>query len=120
MLPAVGQGTLALQARAGESLAADLAALDHAATRAAILAERALLERLAGDCNVPLAGLARLEGDEVALEALLADPDGVRLLRASARAPHGAPEEAGRRAADAILSQGGREILAALGAGTAR
>jgi hydroxymethylbilane synthase len=119
LLPAVGQGTLALQTRAGEPLAQDLAVLDHAATRAAMRAERAFLERLAGDCNVPLAALARLEGEEIALEALLARPDGTRLLRAAARAPRAAAEAAGERAARAILEQGGDEILRALAADAA-
>jgi hydroxymethylbilane synthase len=119
MLPAVGQGTLALQTRAGGALAKDLAALDHAATRAATLAERAFLARLAGDCNVPLAAQARVEGDEVFLSGLLASPDGARLLRADGRAPRVSPEAAGVRAAEAILGAGGDEILAALAAGSA-
>jgi hydroxymethylbilane synthase len=114
LLPAVGQGTLALQARSGEALAADLLALDHAPTRAATLAERAFLERLAGDCNVPLAAHARPFADEVRLAGLLASPDGRRVLRAEARAPGRNPAEAGRRAAEAILEQGGGEILAEL------
>jgi hydroxymethylbilane synthase len=114
MLPAVGQGVLALQTRAGAPAAASLAALDHAPTRAAILAERAFLARLAGDCNVPLAAHATSDGDAVALRGLLASPDGARVLRAAARAPHGDPERAGRDAAEAILAQGGGEILAAL------
>jgi hydroxymethylbilane synthase len=114
LLPAVGQGTLALQARSGEALAVDLLALDHAPTRAATLAERAFLERLAGDCNVPLAAHARPLADEVRLAGLLASPDGRRVLRAEARAPGGNPAEAGRRAAEAILEQGGGEILAEL------
>jgi hydroxymethylbilane synthase len=118
MLPAVGQGTLALQTRAGEALAKELAALDHPATRAITLAERAFLAHLAGDCNVPLAAQAQLEGDEVVLAGLLASPDGARLLRADARAPRARPEEAGRRAAQAILDAGGGEILAALAPGS--
>lgn len=116
LLPAVGQGTLALEARAGEALAADLAALDCAATRAATLAERAFLVRLSGDCTTPLAAFARVEGGEVALDALLASPGGERLVRAAERAPVAAAEEAGRRAAEAVLARGGAEILAALAA----
>jgi hydroxymethylbilane synthase len=117
MLPAVAQGALALQARGGEALAADLRALDHGPTRAAVLAERAFLERLAGDCNVPLAGHAQPVGAELRLAGLLASPDGTRLLRAEASAPGDRPAEAGVRAAEAILAQGGAEILAALAAG---
>jgi hydroxymethylbilane synthase len=117
MLPAVAQGALALQARGGEALAADLRVLDHGPTRAAVLAERAFLERLAGDCNVPLAGHAQPVGAELRLAGLLASPDGTRLLRAEASAPGDRPAEAGVRAAEAILAQGGAEILAALAAG---
>jgi hydroxymethylbilane synthase len=120
LLPAVGQGTLALEARAGSALAADLAALDHGPTRAATRAERAFLERLAGDCTVPLAAYARLEGGEVALAALLASAAGDRLVRAAERAPAAEAESAGRRAAEAILAQGGAALLAALAAGGER
>ena len=91
VLPAVGQGTLALQTRAGEALAADLAALDHAPTRAATLAERAFLVRLAGDCNVPLAAYARLEGDEIAARGAPREPRRrARAARRSAGAPRAA------------------------------
>jgi hydroxymethylbilane synthase len=116
MLPAVAQGALALQARGGEALAADLQALDHGPTRAAVLAERAFLERLAGDCNVPLAGYAKAAGAELRLSGLLASPDGRRVLRAEASASADRPAEVGVRAAESILAQGGGEILAALAA----
>jgi hydroxymethylbilane synthase len=119
MLPAVGQGVLALQTREGAPVAAALAAIDHAPTRAAIAAERAFLARLAGDCNVPLAAHAAVAGGEVALRGLLANADGTRVLRAAARAPAGDAERAGREAAEAILAQGGDAILAALAAGAA-
>lgn len=116
VLPAVGQGTLALEARAGSAVASDLAALDHAPTRTATRAERAFLERLAGDCTVPLAAYARVDRGFVELAALLANPSGERLVRAAERAPEADAEAAGRRAAEAILAQGGEAILAALGA----
>jgi hydroxymethylbilane synthase len=117
LLPAVGQGTLALQVRSGAPAAALVAALDHGPTRAATAAERAFLVRLAGDCTVPLAAHARLEADEVALDALLATPDGRQVLRAEARASRERPEEAGVRAAEAILARGGDAILRALAEG---
>ncbi len=117
LLPAVGQGTLALEAREGGALADDLAAVDHRATRLAILAERAFLQRLAGDCNVPLAAYAELREDgRVGLRALLADPDGRQVLRASADAPPEAAATAGQAAAESILRQGGDALLAALAA----
>lgn len=115
LLPAVAQGTLALEVREGSALASDLLALDHGPTRAATRAERAFLERLAGDCNVPLAAYARVEGDRLALDALLASPDGRSLVRATETASVADAEGAGRRAAEAILAAGGEAILAALG-----
>jgi hydroxymethylbilane synthase len=117
LLPAVGQGTLALEAREGGALASDLAALDHGPTRVATRAERAFLERLAGDCTVPLAAYARLVGGEVVLDALLASPAGDRVVRAAERAPAAAAEAAGRRAAERVLAQGGEAVLAGLRAG---
>ena len=116
LLPAVAQGTLALEARERSGVAADLARLDHAPTRAATLAERAFLARLAGDCNVPLAAYARVEGGRLELDALLASPDGRALVRASESAPVADAEGAGLRAAEAVLAAGGDSILAALGA----
>jgi hydroxymethylbilane synthase len=114
IVPAVGQGTLAVQAREGEALARELGALDHAETRLATEAERAFLVRLAGDCNVPLAAYARVAGGEVALVGVLASPDGARVLRAAARAPLGRAAEAGARAAEELLGRGGDAILRAL------
>ncbi len=120
LLPAVGQGTLALQAREGGSIADDLAALDHGPTRIAITAERGFLQRLAGDCNVPLAALAEpAEDGRVALRGLLASLDGRELLRASADAPRDQAAAAGQAAAESVLRQGGDALLAALQAETA-
>jgi hydroxymethylbilane synthase len=117
MLPAVGQGALALQTRAGAPVEAALAAVDHAPTRVAVRAERAFLAALAGDCNVPLAAHAEVAGGAVALRALLASPDGSEVLRAAVRAPEADAERVGRHAAEKILAEGGRAILAALAAG---
>ena len=119
MLPAVGQGTLALEAREGDGLRDDLAALDHRPTRLCTAAERAFLQRLDADCNVPLAGHAELredgEGERVFLRALLSSLDGDRVLRAEADAPAARAATAGQAAAESVLSQGGEELLLALG-----
>lgn len=115
LLPSVGQGTLAVESRAGEALAADLAAVDHAKTRAEISAERAFLSRLEGDCNVPLAALAEtLPGGRLVLRGLVASPDGRRVVRASAEAEVAEAATAGRRAADQVLEEGGAAILEAI------
>jgi hydroxymethylbilane synthase len=121
LLPAVGQGSLALEARADDPLARDLAALDHGATAVRVAAERAFLIGLAGDCTVPLAAYGELaDGDDLRLRVLLASGDGGRILRHEARAP--APEAAalGAGAAAVILENGGEALLAALHAEAAR
>jgi hydroxymethylbilane synthase len=115
LLPAVGQGALAIEARTGGSVARDLAAIDHAPTHLAVLAERAFLARLSGDCTTPLAALATLEVEgRIRLRGLLASSDGSRVVRGedeevSARAP-----DLGRRVAEQVLAEGGAELLAAL------
>ena len=116
MLPAVGQGTLAVQSRVDEALAADLAVLDDAVARAALLGERAFLRRLEGDCTVPLAAFAEpIEGGRFALRALLTREDGSQVVRADAECDADATEKTGRELADRVLDAGGREILASLG-----
>jgi hydroxymethylbilane synthase len=115
LLPAVGQGTLAIEAREGDAIAGELQAVDHAGTRAELAAERAFLSRLEGDCNVPLAALAqRVSGDRVVLRGLVASPDGRRVVRASAEAEVVDAALAGSRAADEVLGQGAASILEAI------
>jgi hydroxymethylbilane synthase len=118
LLPAVGQGVLAIEARAGEPLAEDLAALTHADTARAIAAERAFLARLQGDCNVPLAAFAEAVGPaRLRLRGLVARPDGRRVVRGEAEGAD--PAALGDEVAEKLLAQGAREILAALRAGAA-
>ena len=77
MLPAVGQGALAIECRAGDAVVlALLAPLHDAASAACVTAERAMLAALDGSCRTPIAGLATIAGDRLSLEALLLSPDG--------------------------------------------
>jgi hydroxymethylbilane synthase len=77
MLPAVGQGALAVECRAGdERVEALLAPLHDIGTAACVTAERAMLAALDGSCRTPIAGLATLEGDRLTLDGLLLSPDG--------------------------------------------
>jgi len=118
LLPAVTQGQLAVQVRADDPLARDLVALDHPASALRARAERAFLERLEGDCFVPLAVLAECddegESDGAALRVrgLVAAPDGSRTASAETRGAD--PARAGTEVAEAVLARGGAEILAAL------
>jgi hydroxymethylbilane synthase len=121
LLPAVGQGALAVEARAGSSVARDLAAIDHAPTRLAVLAERAFLARLSGDCTTPLAALATLEIEgRLRLRGLLAASDGGRVARGEDAEVSARAADLGRRVAEQVLADGGAAVLAALRAEAAR
>jgi hydroxymethylbilane synthase len=112
MLPAVAQGALALEARAGDAaVLARLAALDHAPTRVQVEAERAFLARVEGGCQVPVAAHATLEGGTVRLRALVASVDGARLVRAERSGPWAEARAIGIAVAEELLSRGGEAIL---------
>ena len=119
MIPAPGQGTLALEVKAGSPAEEACARLDHAPSRRAALAERRVVAAFGGDCTLPLAAWAR-EDEETGdgglrLTALLATPDGRRAARAEAA---GATPEAAADACIAALRRAGAdEVLAALRAG---
>jgi hydroxymethylbilane synthase len=83
MLPQVGQGALAVEARAGDTPTLDaLRGIDDAVAHRAVDAERAFLGALAGGCDLPCGALARIDGDTVVLDALLAAVDGRVVVRA--------------------------------------
>lgn len=116
--PAPAQGALGIEARADDAeTAARLARLDHAPTRAAVNAERALMEALGGGCSVPLGAYARVEREVLHLQAVVALPDGSRTVRAGGRAPLADPRSLGRRVAEQLRAQGADEILASLSRG---
>jgi hydroxymethylbilane synthase len=112
VLPAVGQGAVAAVCRAEDlPTRRSLAALEDAATRVAVTAERQLLEVLEGSCQVPVGGFATLDGDRLSLRGLVAMPDGTRLIRDRIEGPSSAAVELGRGLGERILKAGGREIL---------
>ena len=111
-LPAIGQGALGLEGRRDDAFVRGiLAALDHHPTRTAVTAERALLERLEGGCQVPIAAHATLSGERLRLEGLVASVDGRRLVRDSVEGPVASARELGTRLAEQLLRQGGEAIL---------
>lgn len=113
MLPAVGQGVLAIETRGGEALASDLAALSDPPCARAIAAERAFLAGLEGDCNVPLAGFAEPAQDGgLRLRGMVVSANGARVARAEASGAN--PEQLGIEVAEAVLANGGDAILAEL------
>ncbi len=117
MLPAPGQGALALECRAADAaLVADLArVLDDADTRAAVTAERELLRALEAGCSAPVGALAEVaEGDhgpEVWLRAVAASTDGSVELRRSLTGPVSEAAELGRRLAQSMLDEGAAALI---------
>jgi hydroxymethylbilane synthase len=115
MLPAVAQGILAIEGRVDDPISRDVAALSCSDAAASAAAERAFLIGLSGDCTVPLAALAEPGGDDgLRLRALLASPDGSRVLTHEVATTVAAGAAAGAAAAAAILGAGGDAILASL------
>lgn len=117
VLPAPGQGALALETRADDPATRRLVApLDHGPTRLAVTAERAFLARIEAGCDVPVAAWARQEGEALALSGLIGARDG-RTVRAERRLAGAASERAaaalGADLADDLLRAGGAELLAA-------
>ncbi|MCH8544028.1 MAG: hydroxymethylbilane synthase [Alcanivorax sp.] len=115
MLPAVGQGAVGIECREGDTaVAALLAPLNDTDTWDRVVAERAMNRRLEGGCQVPIAGYALLEGDDIWLRGLVASEDGSEVLRAEARAPRADGEALGIRVAESLLAQGADRILGAI------
>jgi len=114
MLPAIGQGALAVETRTEGAWRQLAGVLDDADAHAAVLAERAFLRGMGGDCTTPIAAHALVSAQEVELSAAVADPSGRRLIRTSLRGARAAAEEVGTTAAEEILARGGREILEGL------
>lgn len=102
-LPAPGQGAIAIECRAGDERArALIAAIDHAPSRVEVIAERALLAALGGNCHSPVGVLCGRDGDSLALRAALFSPDGAE--RVDGAATFAADDERGpaRLAADLL------------------
>ncbi|HEY0543798.1 MAG TPA: hydroxymethylbilane synthase [Pyrinomonadaceae bacterium] len=119
MLPAVSQGALGIETRADDvETRAILQPLDHAQTRAACMAERALLRGLGGGCQLPIAAHAVVDEEHLRLDGLVASVGGERLIRETIE---GAVEEAaqlGQTLADSLLAKGADSLLIELGAKT--
>jgi hydroxymethylbilane synthase len=111
-LPAAGQGALAIVCRNGEEdTLAYLRTLNHADTRAATAAERAMLARLEGGCQIPIGALAAVDGSELTLHGLVASLDGSRIIRGAAAGAADQAVEVGERLARQLVEQGAAAIL---------
>jgi len=112
LLPAIGQGALALVIRRGDDRAAEiLAALDHPASHRAALAERTLLRFLQAGCRAPLAGLATEQAGRLKLSAGVFSPGGDRVLREEGSGPADEPERLGQAVAEKLLARGAAELI---------
>ncbi len=112
MLPAVAQGTLALEGRRDDPIASEIAALNDPSAASTLAAERAFLIRLGGDCGVPMAAFAEhVEGSGLRLRGLVIDEEGRRVAEAELLTEVERAREAGEELANRVLEAGGREIL---------
>ena len=112
-LPAVGQGAVGIECREDDPrVHALLAPLNDPLTWDRVVAERAMNRKLEGGCQVPIAGYAELQGDELWLRGLVASEQGDRVLRAEARAPRSDAARLGRELGEQLLAAGAGEILA--------
>lgn len=113
MLPAVSQGALGLETRLDDDeLNALCAKLHHEPTAIQVRAERALLARLGGGCQVPVAAHARLDGDSLRLDALCGHPSGAPLFRDLLIGAPADPEALGAELAGRLLARGADRVLA--------
>ena len=116
LLPAPGQGALAVQVRAADTGTLALtASMDHAPTRLATLSERTVLGALRGGCQAPLGAMARWEDDQLRVTAVVGAVDGTTMLRAEARGAAGEAAAAiaiGEQVAEDLRRQGAGDLLA--------
>jgi hydroxymethylbilane synthase len=118
-VPAVGQGIIAVEARADDrTTLALLDRVDDPATRVCALAERAYLARLGASCNTPTAAHARLDGGTLRMSAVVASEDGRHVLRSSGARPAAEAVRLGREVADALLDRGAADVAALRPIGT--
>jgi hydroxymethylbilane synthase len=117
MLPAVGQGALAIECRADDAVTRDaVAPLDNPESHVAVLAERALLAHLRGGCMAPVGALAEIDGNRLKLSATVLSTDGTQRIFAcesTATIEPSSAEALGRCVAEALLEQGASDLIAA-------
>jgi hydroxymethylbilane synthase len=116
MLPAVGQGAMGIEVRIEDNETLDLTLpLNDAATEHAVTAERALLHRLEGGCQVPLGAWARIENqDELTLDAAVFSADGAESVRRQISGPPADAAALGKQVAENLLDSGADAILNSL------
>jgi len=115
-LPSVGQGAVGIECRVGdERIESLIAPLNDHDTHTRLLAERGMNNRLNGGCQVPIAGYALLEDDEIYLRGLVGRPDGSEVVRGEIRGPREQAEALGKSLAEDLLGRGADVILREMG-----
>ena len=112
VLPAVGQGAVAIETRVNDPKVEEIVQrLHHLPTAYCTIAERAFLRKLEGGCQVPIAAFGKVDGDTLSLEGLVADLDGQRIIRETISGSVSDAVSIGERLGDLLLEQGAKEIL---------
>ena len=112
LLPAIGQGAIGIECRAGDDAVYELIApLNDAPTSICVQAERAFSRRLFGGCQLPIAGQATIEGDDVTLNGLIARVDGSDVIQSEAKGSINDIDNLGISLAETLLQRGGDKIL---------
>jgi len=112
MLPAVGQGALAIECRSGDQRVQEmLRPLQHHPTAVTVTAERALLRYLEGGCQIPIGAYGHIVGDILQLDAVIGSLDGKQIVRGNKTGPIAQAEQVGIDLAKELLNRGGKEIL---------
>lgn len=112
LLPAVGQGALGIEIRADDDRAKELfEKINHHETAVACLCERALLRKLEGGCQIPIAAYGHVENSTLYLHALIGSLDGTIIIKDSISGDPAQPEKLGILLADKLLEKGGKKIL---------
>jgi hydroxymethylbilane synthase len=115
-IPAVGQGALGIEIRAGRNdLLALLAPLNHADTADCVRAERQVSRRLGGSCQVPLGAHAQLRANRLYLSGFVASPDGKSFIHDQVEGDRSGPESLGDTLSEKLLGHGAGAILSAIG-----
>ncbi|EKP95855.1 hydroxymethylbilane synthase [Thermaerobacter subterraneus] len=116
LLPAPGQGALAVEIRAGdEAVRRRVQVLDRPEVSRAVRAERAFLAELGGTCRVPLGAWARVQGGRIVIDGMVAGPAGSPWLSGRGEGSLSDPEGTGRRLAEQLLAKGAAGVLAQAG-----
>lgn len=115
-LPAIGQGAIGIECRQYDARIENLLApLSHEATQLCVRAERAMNQRLNGGCQIPVAGFAEIQGNELRMRGLIGYPDGSQVFYCEQMGDLNHPEALGIAIAEDLLTQGGAAVLQTLG-----